>query len=286
MALTFNCRCLRLTNCPHYRRSVLVIVLRRKRISMILEIISCRQPTIRLLAFLTAHWAHSTTRRQDQNQLTSAQGPNGVLSAQYDPSGNLVNLVVSRQGNCGPIDKCCSTVLFMIGMKWGQLGRARRWDYTTIPVNDPPYPQVPADLPAADLAFIYHQSQRIVKAAVNPGGSSTYTVNVFASLRLDGATWDGNAINYVRTAATESAYLGGVGHVVYDVSLPTLVGGDGQHLFYEVADRLGSTSSVFDRDTGEPRRASNLSGFWCRRQRLSNGPLERFPRATTPIEPR
>ncbi len=111
------------------------------------------------------------------HQLTGATHPNGTLAAQYDATGNLVNLVVKRDGAClGPIAKCVQRFVY----DWdevGQLARARRWDYVTLPTTDPPYPQVPADQPAVDLSFKYHQNQRILKESVNASGPDTFTVN-------------------------------------------------------------------------------------------------------------
>jgi RHS repeat-associated protein len=82
-----------------------------------------------------------------------------------------------------------------------------------------------------------------------------YTLDVFSSLRLLGTEYYHlTAYDYDRTDATESISLvaGGAsyGRVVYDTTLPSWED-TAQHVFLEITDPQGSTSSVIDRDSSE-----------------------------------
>lgn len=55
---------------------------------------------------------------------------------------------------------------------------------------------------------------------------------------------------YEQTTQTETAHLAGFGRLVFDPTLPS-PNGNPQHLFLELADHLGSTTSVLDAATGE-----------------------------------
>src|SRR5262249_23092833 len=78
------------------------------------------------------------------NQLRSADG----IEANYDAAGTLVELKVSRQGNCpsASTSKCAQWFAY----DWdeiGQLARARRWDFdATLPELGPG--ELPTEAPA------------------------------------------------------------------------------------------------------------------------------------------
>ncbi|HSO32444.1 MAG TPA: hypothetical protein VLT33_08010, partial [Labilithrix sp.] len=53
-----------------------------------------------------------------------------------------------------------------------------------------------------------------LKKSVVTGGEAHYTAEIFASLRLEHATWDDVAERYTRTPTTEAVYLAGIGPVI------------------------------------------------------------------------
>src|SRR5262249_12052569 len=87
---------------------------------------------------------------------------------------------------------------------------------------------------------------RVLKVQVDHG-ETWANAEVFESLRLDHAKWDGN--DYERSALTEHVYLPG-GRVLYAPGIPTTAA-KSLHLLLEVGDHLGSTSIVIDHDTSE-----------------------------------
>ena len=137
------------------------------------------------------------------------------MTASYDASGNLANLVVGRQGACSDSQGRCTQRYDYDWDEVGYLARARRWDYAQIPAGEPHYPDLPARSADADLAYSYASNGgRVVKSAtVRDVAMTKHTVRIFPSLRLEDTAWQGS--DYERTAATEAVYLGGLGRVVY-----------------------------------------------------------------------
>ncbi len=220
------------------------------------------------------------------NQLISATGSAGDLTAQYDYAGNMVQLAVERNGTCTSAAGCNQ----LFEYDWdevGHLARARRFDFvggstchkvgllitctvSPSPANFP-YPSLPATNPSTDVSYAYDASgRRVLRTAGHQvGGSATgspeitdsYSVEVFPSLRLDDTSWDGT--EYVADAITEDVYLTlgalSLGHVVSDPDNPTLYTSGGstlpqaayQHVFLEMRDRLSSTTAVIDKATSE-----------------------------------
>jgi hypothetical protein len=83
--------------------------------------------------------------------------------------------------------------------------------------------------------------------------TSRFTVYPSATLELRGATFDGES--YERTAQTDVPYLFArgvrLGRVVYALEdIPSAASGR-LHVFLQLADNLGSTSTVVDKDSGE-----------------------------------
>jgi RHS repeat-associated protein len=182
------------------------------------------------------------------NALFSA-GP-GIISS-YDAAGNLVNLVLRRQGTCeGPTNDCSQRFDY----DWdevGQLARARRWDYSAIPSNEPLYPAAPSAPMAFDISYKYSIGSRVLKSVLDSSGSQLHSAQIFSSLRLVRAKWDSTLNTYERSPETEAVYLAGLGRLYYSrQNLPSLTGSS-LHVLLEFPDRLGSTSTVIDRDTSE-----------------------------------
>jgi len=196
------------------------------------------------------------------------------IAASYDAAGNLGALSVQRTGApCGDTHSGCTQLFHYDWDELGQLARARRWDYIgPYSATAPIYPAVPSETPAADLRLTYDSSgRRTLKENAQPASHGTtsqkYSVEIFDSLRLDGADWDDDDNEYQRDEVTETAYLtlGGrlFGRIVYDQDLPTLVRGRflGQHVFLTLTDHLGSVSSVVDRETGELVEQSTYQAY-------------------------
>lgn len=185
------------------------------------------------------------------HQLATASG----IAAKWDDTGNLVDLAVTRAGTClwGGSSACAQRYVY----EWdevGQLARARRWDYAgnTIPASEPVYPSIPTSTPTVDLSFAYSGGQRVLKSATLQGTSTTHSVEVLGSLRLEGTTFDVGAEDYVRDRFTEKVFLAGIGRVVFDANgaLPS-PSRTNQHVYLQMGDHLGSTSVTIDGETGE-----------------------------------
>ncbi len=205
------------------------------------------------------------------NQLTSAaltSDSGGNLQATYDAAGNMVQLAVQRNGPCTDGNGCNQ----LFEYDWdevGNLSHARRFDFpggvschrigllTTCTGNPLPssytYPTLPTAAADADVTYAYDGGGTRVLRSSLPSGESTPTYNaeIFSTLRLDHAQWQGNT--YEDTLETEVVYLGlgsaAYGRVVNDATLPAINGP--QHVFLELTDPLGSTSVVIDKDTSE-----------------------------------
>ena len=141
--------------------------------------------------------------------------------------------------------KCAQRFLF----EWDEVGslvRARRWDMALLQ-DQPSYPAVPNGPPAAEARYRYSAGQRVHKESIQAGASS-FTVDVFASLRLKDTDWNSTAGAYRLDASVASVNLG-VARVISRPGVPSL-GGD-QHTLLFVPDHLGSTSTVLDKATSE-----------------------------------
>jgi RHS repeat-associated protein len=175
----------------------------------------------------------------------------GAVAAAYDEAGNLVNLLVVRAGPCADAAGRCSHRFVYDWDEIGRLARARRWDYTEIPADDPAYPAVPAPPPQVERRYRYRgDGERVVASAVAADGSQQHDVDVFATLRLEAASYDETLLAYERTGASEVVTMPGIGRVVHRPGLPR-VGDSDLHVLLEFGDHLGSTVAVVDRDTSE-----------------------------------
>lgn len=171
----------------------------------------------------------------------------GGLHAQYDDAGNMVELLVERGGFCAG-GKCAHRFVY----DWdeiGQLVRARRWDYTSLPVGAPVYPSLPGATADWDVRYAYSGGQRVLKSSL-AGGVDRHTLNVFGSLRVEQTSYDAVANDYAVDATTEVVYLDGFARVVFDATLPS-PSGNAVHVFFTIGDPQGSSSLVVDKETGE-----------------------------------
>jgi RHS repeat-associated protein len=199
---------------------------------------------------------------QQPNQLISAISAAGEkLAAHYDAAGNLEDLSVARKGTCSSPSGCMQRFAY----EWdeaGRLSRARRWDFVTIPPNEPVYPALPTSSAARDLRYKYDAAGiRVLKSVADASGNQLHSATVFDSLRLDNAKWDASSGNYERTASTETAYLGSVARLFYSTQpLPT-VAPTNLHVLFVIGDPSGSTAAVIDHDTGEVVESPTYQGF-------------------------
>ena len=81
------------------------------------------------------------------------------------------------------------------------------------------------------------------------GGASTHAVEVFGTLRLDHAEYVAATNDFERNASTETAYLPGLGRVLYDATLPS-ASGSGLHVLLNFGNHLGSSTAIVDKDSG------------------------------------
>jgi RHS repeat-associated protein len=200
-------------------------------------------------------------------QLVGASDPSanaGGLAAAYDAAGNMTGLVVTRSGTCLPAGATCSHRFVYDWDEAGRLVRARRWDLASPGAPTDPLPEV---APAADVRTTYDAPDtRVLKAATDASGTTRYTAYVFSSLELRQTTFEQG--DYVRDATTEVARLFGHGVPLAEVryepaDVPTTSAGR-RHVELRLADHLGSTGTMVDKDTGELVEATTYLPFGAR----------------------
>src|SRR5262249_41989163 len=133
--------------------------------------------------------------------LTSAGSGANSLAAVYDGSGNLIHLVVNRDGTCSDPQSRCSQRYDYHWDEIGRLVRARRWDSQAGRVIDPP--QVPPATPDAELNYAYSTGQRVLKSISIAGAPALHSAEIFPSLGLRLAPFNGAQADYARTPQTE-----------------------------------------------------------------------------------
>jgi RHS repeat-associated protein len=169
----------------------------------------------------------------------------------------------------------------------GRLARARRFDFVggcefRLPTGlcilnpqptDYAYPTLPPSNPDADVESAYDsRNQRVVRASsvyATETPTTTYTADIFSTLRLNDTTFGvDNSIDYDRSLETDQVSLvaGGVklGRVVYSAGDPLTLSStvdSGTHVFLELADHLGSTTTVIDQGTSELVERTTYSAF-------------------------
>jgi RHS repeat-associated protein len=191
------------------------------------------------------------------NQLLSATlstttGVGGSLQASYDYAGNLTQLEVTRNGSCSP--GSCTQLYQYTWDEVGQLAAATRFDYEAAKCTGRVCPEISTWVPGASVTYAYDANgNRVLRSGTESDGTTTYSAEIFPSLRLNHAAYDLNAFTYTMDTTTEAVYLAlgnnVYGRVVYAPELPAIHGP--QHVFLEITDQLGSTSIVIDKDTSE-----------------------------------
>jgi RHS repeat-associated protein len=193
--------------------------------------------------------ARTGSRISGPDQMRSAA--NGALTTDYDPAGNLVNLVVARPGPCLNAAGDCTHRFAFDWDETGHLARARRWDFTTIRAGDPVYPAIPLGVPAEDMRYRYDAGGlRVISSTVTPTNRNSHQADVFETLRLERAKFDPGTGNYERDEHSEIVVLPGIGEVLNRPGLPHL-GNSDRHVLIQFGDHLGSTAAVIDHATGE-----------------------------------
>ena len=201
----------------------------------------------------------------------TAKSASGSLQAEYDAAGNLTGLEVTRYGSCddpeggGALRPRAPLLLGRGGAARSRTADEREHGRGDGGVAGPDGVGGAGGIRGRRRAVrvraraargCFCTSQTTVEEFGFPMPVSVYSAEIFPTLRLDGASWDG--AKYQADESTESAYLvangTSYGRVIYDATLPSYATGSAiaaQHVFLEMQDRLGSTSTVIDRATGE-----------------------------------
>lgn len=194
----------------------------------------------------------------DNRALAGVGARGGDLAADYDAAGNLLSLIVRRDGPCLPSGASCTMRFSYAWDERGSLVHARRWDLSGTELTDSDEVTEPSPARAADAELRYTYGpgdERVLKTAVDPLGNERHTVYVFSSLELKRTELDAIAGDYALDAGVEAVYLQGLGRnlgrVTY-ASESAPAGASGRrHVFLTLPDHLGSTAIVLDRETSE-----------------------------------
>ncbi len=197
------------------------------------------------------------------NQGGSPSTREGALNTTYDASGNLTRLNVLRSGPCLPSGAQCSQRFDYQWDEVGRLNRARRWDVSAGALGQPG-DALPSGAPAADLNYTYDAGdQRVLKTAFDGEGNASHTVYIFDSLELRRGTFDGT--DFEQSSDTEVAYLSAhgvrLGRLEYEEQATPTIGAAKLHVFLELGDHLGSTSTVIDKVTSELVERSTYQAY-------------------------
>ncbi len=180
------------------------------------------------------------------NQVQSVSGPGGSAAIGYDVSGNMTSFVEPQvpQGDGSPVPS------FQFNYTWDEVGRlsgAVRTDYSATSLTQ-----------TTTITYAYSASgQRVsreVQIAADGASAPVYFLEIFPSLRVNATTWNDATGDFDRDETTETAYLvaNGVsyGRVVYDDTVP-MQGTSALHVYLQLSDALGSTSSTIDLASSE-----------------------------------
>ncbi len=190
------------------------------------------------------------TATDGPNQLRAADG----ITASYDEAGNLVELLVERQGACQTGGELrCKQWFSYDWDETGRLMRARRWDYGAAFPTVPPAASasergVPSDTPTRDIRFAYSTGERVVSWKKDEVETLRTTATVLPTLRIDHARFvDGE---YEAREAEQRPRLAGMAEARVDPTLPSPSGWP-VHLFMALTDELGSSTVILEHETGE-----------------------------------
>jgi RHS repeat-associated protein len=182
----------------------------------------------------------------------------GDLAARYDEAGNLVDMVVRREGPCLPAASACWQRFAYEWSELGELSRARRWDLnaTERGIWGTTGASVPPRAADAELRYAYTTGRgRVLKTAIDASGAERNDAYIYDTLELRHARFDEATGDYALGDDTETVYLGiggkRLGRVYFaEHDVPRVQSGR-QHVLLELADHLGSSSIVVDKDTSE-----------------------------------
>ncbi len=174
-----------------------------------------------------------------------------------------------RDGTCLPTGNSCWQRFAYEWDEVGQLARARRWDLTASPderTNNAQLTQAaPTRAANAELRFGYDAGgTRVLRTALSPSGVQKHTVYMFSSLEARTTDFDASTSDYAVHETTASMRLGAgmaEARVVYEIDDVPNVSSGRQHVLFVMADRLGSTSFVFDRATSELVEAATYQSY-------------------------
>ncbi|MER8709747.1 hypothetical protein NKH49_30155 [Mesorhizobium sp. M1088] len=180
------------------------------------------------------------------DQLTEA----AATSAQYDRSGNVTRLYVTRRSDCASTVVTCSHLFAFDWDEVGQLERSRRWDF--LPGGIPLLGSgVPDDTPTWDRRNGYSLGQRVLSGLAPRTGATHYDLDPLGTLHISGATVLSD--DFQIGADNEEVRLSNIASIRYDAvgSLPKLSSAQQLHVFFHIPDALGSPTVTIDGGTSE-----------------------------------
>jgi RHS repeat-associated protein len=170
---------------------------------------------------------------------------NGQITTTHDEAGNLTGW--RRQWNCisGIIFNCSVTSYIYTWDESNHLATARRDEGSLF-----------ASSTAATIEYAYSAEGERVLAHKVGADSPGFDVDVFPSLRLQGASYSGSVSqvgDYATSTDTERIYLatGGVSLGVVAYAQTDFETSGKRRVFFQMGDHLGSTSFVIDQETSE-----------------------------------
>jgi RHS repeat-associated protein len=182
--------------------------------------------------------------------------PSVTTAPAYDAAGNITSIVVTRGSSCGA-HPCFERYTYTWN-EVGQLETAAR-DYRLVIGGKVTW------FKEANITYTYDAGgSRVLKAVTDPAvGTPTYTANIFGTLRLENATFSGG--DYQHDSTTERVLLPvaqGVTARVQVVANDIPSGMSGvRRVFFELGDKLGSTSFVIEQQTGEVVERATYEGY-------------------------
>ena len=195
------------------------------------------------------------------NQVAQGQSGSSGYVTTYDAAGNLASIAAETPGVSSlPNDKLFITASYA----WdeaGRLGSASRLDQNVSGVTR---------LPGASVAdaYLYDGHGNRTWRSSNASGEPVYFLDVFPSLHINATKWTAHptrcvaapcersrdTLDYDVDASTEQVYLASgnsaYGRLVHDPALPS-PSSNPLHVFLELANSAGSTSTVIDKETSE-----------------------------------
>jgi RHS repeat-associated protein len=191
------------------------------------------------------------------NRVASGSNSTGSYTATYDAAGNLTVLKATLPASLS------RSIRLTLTYDWDEAGHLRTaerseelWADEQLTCSTefrcvvaPPYEVTSATIRGA---YFYDAGGTRTWHSSSNTGSGAFTLDVFPWLSVQQTAWTGT--DYVRSSTTETPYLvsngASYGRLLYDPTLPS-AGGNPLHVYLELTDTLGSTSSTIDRDSSE-----------------------------------